>query len=129
MLTLIQLVMVLSPSSTTFAQANLRTDVSVYERGIPLYYCDLRIWADFTNFGDVLSEKIVERIVGHRISTTLNKSLLTDCGKRKLLALGSIIHMAEDHDVIWCSGINGKHPDKTDKEFYRFTQLDMNLSN
>lgn len=102
-----------------------RTDVSVYERGIPLYYWDARTWQDFTNFGDILSEKIVERMVGHRIATTLNNSLLTECGKRKLLALGSIVHMAEDNDVIWCSGINGKHPDKTDKKFYRFTQLDV----
>lgn len=105
--------------------ATKRTDVSVYERGIPLYYWDARTWQDFTNFGDILSEKIVERMVGHRIATTLNNSLLTECGKRKLLALGSIVHMAEDNDVIWCSGINGKHPDKTDKKFYRFTQLDV----
>ncbi len=121
----LQLGMMLSPFSTTFAQADLQTDVSVYERGIPLYYWDARTWQDFTNFGDILSEKIVERIVGHRVATTLNKSLLTECGKRKLLALGSIVHMAEDNDVIWCSGINGKHPDRTDKKFYRFTQLDV----
>lgn len=121
----LQLAMMLVPCFAAFAQANSQTDVSVYERGIPLYYWDARTWQDFTNFGDILSEKIVERIVGHRIATTLNKSLLTECEKRKLLALGSIVHMAEDNDVIWCSGINGKHPDRTDKKFYRFTQLDV----
>lgn len=99
--------------------------VSVYERGIPLYYWDARTYRDFINFGDILSEKIVERIVGHRIVTTLNKFLFAQSGKRKLLALGSIIHMAEEGDVIWGSGINGKHPNKTDKNFYRFTQLDV----
>lgn len=99
--------------------------VSVYEKGIPLYYWEERIWQDFTNFGDSLSEKIVERIVGHRIATTFNNSLSKKYGKRKLLALGSIVHMAENNDVIWGSGINGKHPDKTDKRFYRFAQLDV----
>lgn len=95
------------------------------KRGIPLYYWDARTSHDFTNFGDLCSEKIVERIVGHPIATTFNRSLLTRHGKRKLLALGSIIHMAEDNDVIWGSGINGKHPDGKDKEFYRFTKLDV----
>ncbi len=95
------------------------------ERGIPLYYWDARTSEDFKNFGDVLSEKIVERIVGHPVITTFNKSLFSACGKRKLLALGSIIHMAENQDVIWCSGINGKHPDQTNRAFYRFTDLDV----
>ncbi len=119
----LQLLMI--ASCTTFAQDYAEIKVSVFERGIPLYYWDARTSYDFTNFGDVLSEKIVERIVGHPIATTLNKSLLTERGKRKLLALGSIVHMAEDNDVIWCSGINGKHPDRTDKNFYRFTYLDV----
>jgi pyruvyltransferase len=105
--------------------AGAQADVSVYERGIPLYYWDARTWQDFTNFGDLLSEKIVTRIVGHRIATTLNSRLLTECGKRKLLGLGSIIHMAEDNDVIWGSGINGKHPDRMDTKIYRFTKLDV----
>lgn len=121
----LHMAMMLAPCWGTFAEIPVGERVSVYDRGIPLYYWDARTWQDFTNFGDILSEKIVEKIVGHRIATTLNKSLLTECGKRKLLALGSIIHMAEENDVIWCSGINGKHPDPTDKTFYRFTHLDV----
>lgn len=102
-----------------------KSDVSIYERGIPLYFWDARCWQDFTNFGDIISQKIVERIVGHRIATTFNRSLLSHCGKRKLLAVGSIIHMAEENDVIWGAGINGKHPDRTDKNIYRFKHLDV----
>lgn len=82
---------------------------------LPLYFWNAE------NFGDLLSEKIVEKIVGRGVATTYNHLL----GKKKLLALGSIIHWAEDRDVIWGSGINGKHPDKTDKEVYRFTNLDV----
>ncbi len=104
---------------------SVRADVSVFERGIPLYYWEARVGRDFSNFGDSLSEKIVERIVGHRIATTFNNSLLTDCGKRKLLALGSIIHMAENNDVIWAAGINGHHPDNADTQCYRFITLDV----
>jgi pyruvyltransferase len=117
--------MVLNPCCAIFSQANPQPYVSVYDRGIPLYYWDARVGHDFTNFGDTLSEKIVERIVGHRIATTFNKSLRADSKKIKLLAIGSIIHMAEDNDVIWGSGVNGKHPNKTDKNFYRFSQLDV----
>ena len=121
----LKLSMILVLFCSTFAQNHTPPKVSVYEREIPLYYYDARTWRDFTNFGDMLSEKVVEKIVGHRISTTFNRSFKNITGKNKLLALGSIIHMAEDDDVIWGSGINGKHPDKTDKNFYRFTKLDV----
>lgn len=100
---------------------NRLTDISVFNRGIPLYYWEPRIAVDYTNFGDVLSEKIVERIVGHRVSTTFNASYT----EKKFLALGSIIQKASTGDVIWGSGINGKYPNPKDKNSYRFTKLDV----
>ncbi len=94
-------------------------------RGMPLYYWEPRVHHDFSNFGDAISEKVVEKIVGHHLITTFNKFLLRDCGKNKLLALGSIIHMAEEGDVIWGAGINGKHLDGEDSQVYRFKNLDV----
>lgn len=115
----------LSYSDNTSLSEKGPTYVSPSERGIPLYYWEGRTWQDFTNFGDALSEKIVERIVGHRIATTFNESLKAEHGKRKFLALGSIIDKAENDDVIWGSGVNGKYPNSKDKKYYRFTQLDV----
>ncbi len=40
---------------------------------------------------------------------------------RRLLSVGSILHFARDHDVIWGTGVNGKRPD-TD---YVFGALDV----
>lgn len=76
---------------------------------IPLFYYDSRVDHAFMNFGDVLSEKIVERIVGRKIPVTLNSSYYKQRHGNKLLALGSIIHFAENYDVIWGSGINGNY--------------------
>ncbi len=99
--------------------------VPVSARGLPLYYWEPRVHHDFSNFGDALSEKVVEKVVGHPLITTFSNCLLQNCGKKKLLAIGSIIHMAEEGDVIWGAGINGKHLDDTDKQIYRFTNLDV----
>ena len=77
--------MILTVSATPF-KSSLMTNLNglkLEERGIPLYYWEARAGQDFTNFGDILSEKIVERIVGHRILTTFTHSLLTQCGKSK----------------------------------------------
>lgn len=86
------------------------------EEGLPLYYWQQQ---KFVNFGDFLSLKIVERIVNQPVSvfkrSPTNK-------KKKLLAVGSIISFAADHDVVWGTGVNGKLPNKKD---YCFTQLDV----
>ena len=120
------LLLIAVPINRAFTVDKVQIDkVRVDERGIPLYYWESRVTHDFTNFGDILSKKIVERIVGHRLAITFNPTFNKDNGGKKLLALGSIIHLAEDNDVIWCSGINGKHMDKTDKKFYKFTNLDV----
>jgi pyruvyltransferase len=80
-----------------------------FKRGIPLYYYDTRIDFDFANFGDMLSEKIIERIVGRKISVTFNTNFHHHRQGNKLLAIGSILHYAENYDVIWGSGIHGNH--------------------
>lgn len=84
--------------------------------GLPLFY-----WQEgnFVNFGDKLSLKLVERIVGTPLRTYNKKSPLQD---KKLLAIGSIIYFANNFDVIWGSGINGKRVDKKD---YNFSYLDV----
>jgi pyruvyltransferase len=83
---------------------------------LPLYYWQQR---SFINFGDYISLKLVERIVGGpvRVSHKTRSN-----GEKKLLAIGSIFYFASDNDVIWGSGINGK---SLNKEDYVFNHLDV----
>lgn len=92
--------------------------LQLYGEGLPLFY-----WQDgrFTNFGDFLSVKLVERIVDGPIKTRLYRKNRT-LSDVKLLAVGSIIAAACDGDVIWGSGVNGKSLDKTK---YPFNDLDV----
>jgi pyruvyltransferase len=90
--------------------------------GIPLYYYDARIDHDFTNFGDILSEKVVEKMVGHPIKTTFNPFYHKHRHGKKLFAIGSILHQIENEDVIWGSGINGNY---LDPSWYRVRSLDI----
>lgn len=83
--------------------------------GLPLYYWREPHW---TNFGDYLSLMLVERIVGEPISVYKKKKI----PEKKLLAIGSILSFANDEDIIWGSGVNGKRPFK---EHYLFTKLDV----
>ncbi len=86
--------------------------------GLPLYY-----WRQekekLYNFGDVLSVKLVERIINAPVEiykrTRLNN-------KKKLLAIGSIISFGLDNDIVWGSGINGK---LLNSKHYNFTTLDI----
>lgn len=91
------------------------------QEGLPLFYWK-EIWhgRDFTNFGDILSLKIVERIIGDsvRIITKKKPTVI----EKKLLALGSVISFANQNDVVWGAGINGK---LLDKKYYKFTQIDV----
>jgi pyruvyltransferase len=105
------LLVFISPMFTIAPQSNER------DNGLPLYYWNPKSKQGFTNFGDTLSEKIVERIVRYHIDVTDTPFL----GKKKFLAIGSILHFAEDGDVIWGTGVNGKNP----KADYRFTHLDV----
>lgn len=83
-------------------------------RDLPLYYWQA---GSFTNFGDYLSLKLVERMLQKKV-TVVNH---TFAGK-KLFAIGSIISKASTGDVIWGAGIKGLHLQKKD---YKFTALDV----
>lgn len=54
------------------------------------------------NFGDLLGPAIVERLVSDR--DRADRSAVA----RRLLTVGSVLHMAQDGDVVWGSGKNGK---------------------
>lgn len=54
------------------------------------------------NFGDLIGPALVERILADR-------GVDPACGgARRLLTVGSILHLAAPDDVVWGSGINGK---------------------
>lgn len=86
------------------------------EEGLPLMY-----WQEeaFVNFGDFLSLKLVERIVQQPLRAYKKKNKNQD---RKLLAIGSILYFANENDVVWGSGTNGKRPNRRD---YTFEHLDV----
>lgn len=116
-------------SENLYAKQNhLLNDPSIkvsFQEGLPLYYWKDRVprvdtmdGQTFVNFGDLLSLKIVERIVGGPVRVYVKKKQ----PEQKLLALGSIFYFAADNDVIWGSGINGKTLKKSD---YKFSHLDV----
>lgn len=63
---------------------------------LPLYRWDPITW---DNFGDALSQPLVERILGRSIKMTHGGP------HNKVLAIGSILHSAIDGDTVWGSGI------------------------
>jgi len=91
-------------------------DFSYAVEGLPLFYWQEEV---FVNFGDLLSLKIVERIVGTQLRCYLKRTKNQD---KKLLAIGSIFYFANDGDIVWGSGINGK---TLEKKHYRFSHLDV----
>lgn len=109
--------------ASTTSQQLLTMNDSHQKNAAYVESCDfpLFFWKEgnFTNFGDYLSLKIVERIVGSSVRFYNKKNLRQD---RKLLALGSIFYFANENDVVWGAGINGKRPDKKD---YSFTNLEI----
>ena len=68
------------------------------------------------NFGDELSRVLIKRMCPNAelIPPTPNQ--------KKFLAIGSVLHFAEDGDIVWGSGINGKH---MKREEYHFTKLNV----
>lgn len=69
------------------------------------------------NFGDHLSKIVVSKILAD-----LNHSLEEETKEqRNLFAVGSVIHFAQDNDVIWGSGVNGK----VDVSEHTFKDLDV----
>lgn len=72
----------------------------------------------FRNFGDELSPVLVAAILRQKLPAA-NWTLVHK--QQKMLAIGSIMHFAEDHDVIWGTGINGK----VSRNNYKFSSLDV----
>lgn len=71
------------------------------------------------NFGDLLSEDIVRYMVNEK---GLESNKRETYGNKRLFAIGSIIHFLESGDIVWGSGVNGKHISdlsyKPDVEFH-----------
>ncbi len=53
------------------------------------------------NFGDMLAPAIVRLLIGERLAAGSSS---------RLVAVGSIMHLARDGDVVWGTGVNGKVP-------------------
>ncbi len=85
--------------------------------GLPLFYWDAIPQLGFANFGDALSEALIERMLGNKLE--ISKQPFN--GQKKLLGMGSIMHYAQDSDVVWGTGVNGKSPEKA----YLFASLDV----
>lgn len=73
-------------------------------------------WLKGQNFGDYLSTIIVANTVKLAGFHELNIPR-----KKKLLAIGSIIHFGNDNDIVWGSGVNGKIEDS----LHKFHTLDV----
>ncbi len=93
-----------------------KNSASEQNTGLDLYW-----WKEskFTNFGDYLSLKVVERITNGRVREFSKNS---SAYEKKLLVIGSIFVFARENDVVWGSGINGK---VLNKMSYPFTKLDV----
>jgi pyruvyltransferase len=87
---------------------------TTYVDGLPLYYWQT---SRFVNFGDYISLKLVERILGGNIRICQSKD-----PEQKFLAIGSLLPYANTDDVIWGTGMNGK---KMDPSQYHFDNLDI----
>lgn len=67
------------------------------------------------NFGDLLGPMIAERL--RRLAGLPDEATRAS----RLLSVGSVLHFAQDGDVVWGSGINGKIP----PDSHAFTSLDV----
>jgi pyruvyltransferase len=77
--------------------------------GVGLYYWSPSDHRGEENFGDYLSRVIVERVVQEHYEKYIGAIKYGVEGvENRLLAIGSILHHARDHETIWGSGVNGK---------------------
>lgn len=90
------------------------------KEGLPLFWWNEK-WhgRTFINFGDYISLKLVERIVGTGVRSYIKGQPVKE---KKLLASGSILSFALNGDVVWGAAINGKLQQKKD---YKFDKLDI----
>jgi pyruvyltransferase len=76
----------------------------------------MEIGSRVNNFGDLLGPLVVARILA------MNKiDIRAAPSDRRLLSVGSVLHLARDNDVIWGTGVNGKIQDI----HYVFRTLDV----
>jgi pyruvyltransferase len=80
------------------------------EAETPLFYWDAYPRLGFSNFGDDMSVSIVEKILGRSITTITTASP----GKKNFLAIGTIVNYAEEGDILWGTGVNGKYSKRSD---------------
>lgn len=79
------------------------------------------------NFGDLLGPLIVRRILEQRsggsgdAAQSRGSATTKVDGRGRVLALGSVMHFAEDGDTIWGTGVNGKMA----ADLHRFSTLDV----
>ncbi|MCV3273808.1 polysaccharide pyruvyl transferase family protein [Roseobacter sinensis] len=84
----------------------------------------LPFYAPVNNFGDLLGPMVVEKILERQnIAAPQRLSFEAAEGHRKLLSVGSVLHYANDGDVVWGAGRNGK----IDDTLHRFTTLDVRM--
>lgn len=98
----------------------LTRTVKAQTAAAPTPQISLRYWrpADgHRNFGDELG-RVVSTLMLARQGITTEDESLRQC---HLLSVGSILHFAQDGDVIWGSGRNGK----VDADKHVWTQLDV----
>lgn len=69
------------------------------------------------NFGDHLARVIVSRLLAQRGLTENDET----AAPATLFSVGSVLHFAQDGDVVWGAGINGKVP----LDIHRFQRLDV----
>lgn len=77
-------------------------------------------WNKGQNFGDYLSVVITGELLRDN-DLNFNKY---DNVKNKILGIGSVLHFANNNDIIWGSGINGKVP----FEKHTFENLDVRMT-
>ncbi|MGC0365728.1 pyruvyl transferase [Rhodococcus sp. 27YEA15] len=76
----------------------------------------VRVGSRVDNFGDLLGPRIVSWMSGRTPGT------LPRPGRRnRMLAVGSIMHLARNGDTVWGTGVNGKIP----ADEYEFDTLDV----
>lgn len=73
-------------------------DAAAAKAGLPLYY-----WNYLPNFGDQISRPIVEWVTGREVRRVEAKD------SPKLVAVGSVLDVATDRDVVWGSGVHPTH--------------------
>jgi len=74
--------------------------------------------AKIKNFGDQLSPDLVSRFAG----VDVKNAIRSRPNRRRLLAVGSILHYASEGDCIWGAGVSGNYLSSI---WYKFSRLEI----